>query len=82
MWYIWLKTAIKTLDETTHQWIRPTGLLAKRFKTDKVKLQYKQISRQYGTFYFDYIKVGVKLVRQFIGGTLYTNKIGFKKFSP
>ena len=38
MWGISLKTVIKTLDATTHQCIRSTGLLAKRFKTDKEKL--------------------------------------------
>ena len=42
MWGIGLKTAIKTLDTTTNQCIRSTGVLAKQFKTDKSKLRYKQ----------------------------------------
>ena len=67
---------------TTHKYIRTTGLLTKRFRTDKAQLRYKQLSRQYGTFYVDYLKVGVTSIRQFIGGTLYTNKLGFKKFFP
>ena len=29
-----------------------------------------------------YLKVGVKSVRQFIGGILYTKKLGFKKLFP
>ena len=40
------------------------------------------ISCWYGTFYVDYLKVGVKSVGQFIGGKLYTNKLGFKIFFP
>ena len=35
MWGIHLKTSIKTLDETTHQYIGSTGILSKRFKTQK-----------------------------------------------
>ena len=75
-----LKTDINNLDATTHELIMSTELLANHFKTDKAQLQYKQIYRQYGTLYVDYIEVGVNLPRQFIGGTLYTNKLGFKKF--
>ena len=82
MWGIGLKTARRTLLATTHECIRTTGLLAKRFKTDKSQLRYKQLSKRYGSFYVDYLKFEVKSVRQFIGGTLYTNKLGFKKFFP
>ena len=67
---------------TTHKCIRTTGLLTKRFRTDKAQLRYKQLSRQYGIVYVDYLKVGVTSIRQFIGGNLYTNKLGFKKFFP
>ena len=81
-WGIGLSTAVRTLKATTHKCIRTTGLLTKRFRTDKAQLRYKQLSRQYGTFYVDYLKVGVTSIRQFIGGTLYTNKLGFKKFFP
>ena len=80
MWGIVLKTDINNLDATTHELIMSTEILAKHFKTDKAQLQYKQIYRQYSTLYVEYIKVGVNLLRQFIGGTLYTKKIGFKKF--
>ena len=82
LWGIGLKTAKRTIEATTHQCIRSTGLLSKRFKTDKSQLRYKQLSRRYGGFYVDYLKVGVKSIRQFIGGTLYTNKLGFKNFFP
>ena len=81
-WGIGLSTAVRTLKATTHKCIRTTGLLTKRFRTDKAQLRYKQLSRQYGTFYVDYLKVGVTSIRQFIGGNLYTNKLGFKKFFP
>lgn len=81
-WSIGLNTAAATINATTHKCIRTTGLLSKRFRTDKAQLRHKQLSRQYGTFYVDYLKVGVTSIRQFIGGTLYTNKLGFKKFFP
>ena len=81
-WNIGLKTASRTLQATTHKCIRTTGLLSKRFKTDKAQLRYKQLSRQYGTFYVDYLKISAKSLRGFIGGTIYTNKLGFKKFFP
>ena len=80
--HIGLKTASRTLKATTHQWIRTTGLLTKRFRTDKAHLRYNQLSKQYGTFYTDYLKVSVKSIRGYIGGTIYTNKLGFKKFFP
>ena len=38
LWCIGLQTAKNTLKSTTHQAIRTTGLLAKRFKTDKAQL--------------------------------------------
>ena len=79
---IGLKTAARTLKATSHQYIRTTGLLTKRFRTDKSQLRYKQLSKQYGTFYTYFLKVAVKSIRGFIGGVLYTNKIGFKKFPP
>jgi hypothetical protein len=79
---IGLKTAARTLKATSHQYIRTTGLLSKRFRTDKAQLRYKQLSRQYGTFYTDFLKVAVKSIRGYIGGVIYTNKAGFKKFFP
>ena len=80
--HIGLKTAARTLKATTHQWIRTTGLLSKRFRTDKAHLRYNQLTKQYGRFYTDYLKVNVKSLRGYIGGILYTNKLGFKKFFP
>ena len=82
MWNIGLSTAKRTLEATTHKCYRTTGLLSRRFKTDVAQLRFKQMSRQYGTFYCDYLKSNVKSVRGFIGGTVYTNKTGFKKFFP
>ena len=82
MWGIWSKTSIRTLDAKTHQYIRSTVLLENLFKTDKSQLKYKQISCWYGTFYVDYIKVGDRSVRQFIGETLYNNTLAFNTFFP
>ena len=82
LWMIGLQTAERTLSATTHKCLRTTGMLSRRYKTDASQLKYKQLSRVFGTFYCDYLKVGVKFVRGFIGGTLFTNKIGFKKFYP
>ena len=39
---IGLKTAARTLKATSHQYIRTTGLLSKRFRTDKAQLRYKR----------------------------------------
>ena len=74
MWNIGLSTAKRTLEATTHKCYRTTGLLSRRFKTDVAQLRFKQMSRQYGTFYCDYLKSNVKSLRGFIGGTVYTNK--------
>ena len=82
MWHIGLCTAERTLKATTYKCTRTTGLLAKRYKTDKAQLRYNQLSRHNGTFYVDYLKCAVKSIRGFIGGTIYTNKLGFKKFFP
>lgn len=81
-WFIGLKTAERTLKATTYKCIRTTGLLSKRFKTDKAQLRYNQLSRHNGTFYVDYLKNSVKSLRGNIGGSIYTNKFGFKKFFP
>ena len=81
-WDIGLRTTARTLSATTHECVWTTGLLTKRFRTDKAHLRYNQLSRQYGTFYCDYLKAGVQSVRNFIGGVVYTNKLGFKKFFP
>ena len=82
MWQIGLKTAKNTINATTHKCIRSTGLLSKRFKTDKSQLRYKQLSRHYGTFYVNFLKVAVKSIRGFMGGMLCCNKLGYKKFFP
>ena len=57
-------------------------MLARRFKTHKSQLRYKQLSRHYGTFYVDFLKIKVKSLRSYIGGMLHCNKLGFKKIFP
>ena len=82
LWNIGLSIAKQTLSATTQKCTRTTGLLSKRYKTDRAQLRYKQMKRQFGTFYVDYLKVSSRSVQGYIGGTLYTNKLGFKKFFP
>ena len=82
LWRIGLKTAERTLKASTHQCIRTTGVLTRRFRTDKAHMRFKQLSTHHGEFYADYLKCAVKSIRGFIGGTVYTNKLGFKKFFP
>jgi hypothetical protein len=79
---IGLAMATRTLQATMHQCLSTTGLLTKQFKTDKSQLRYKQLARGYGTFYTDYLKASVKSLCGYIGGVIYTNKLGFKKFFP
>ena len=82
MWQISLKTAKNNTQATTQKCIRSIGLLAKRFKTDKSQLRYKQLSRHYGTLYVDFLKTTLKSFSGFIGSMLYCNKLGLKKFLP
>ena len=57
-------------------------MLTRRFKTDKSQLRYRKLSQHHGTFYVDFLKVAIKSTRGYIGGMLYCNKLGFKKFFP
>ena len=82
LWGIGMKTVMEIIDETTHHSTRTTGILAKHFINNNTQLQYTQLSCHYGTFYVDYLKVGFKSIGEFVGGTLYTNTLGFKKFFP
>ena len=82
MWQIGLKMAKNTILTTTHKCIRSTGMLARRCKTAKTQLRYKQLSRHYGTFYVDFLKINVKSLRGYVGGMLYCDKLWFKKFFP
>ena len=82
MWVIGLNTSMMILAATTPHVVRTTGILDKSFMTDKSQLNYNQLSLHYGYFYVEYLKVGVNSISQFIGGTLYTHNLGFKKFFP
>jgi Integrase core domain. len=79
---IGLKTAQQTLQATTAKFIRTTGALSRRFRTDKAQLRYKQLSWIFGKFYCDYLKVKVTSLRGYKGGVIYTNGLGFYKFVP
>ena len=78
MWQIGLKTAKNTILATPNKCIRSNGMLSRMFKTDKSQLRYKQLSRHYGTFHVDFLKVTIKLLREYVGSMLYCNKLGFK----
>ena len=80
--HIGLKTASRTLKATTSHFIRTTGALTKRFRTDKAQLRYKQLAKVFGSFYCDYLKCKTKSIRGYVGGVVYTNKLGFYKFVP
>ena len=82
VWRIGLRTAKRTLKVSTHQCMRTIGVLTPRFRTDKAHMRFKQLSTRHGDFYADYLKCAVKSIRGFIGGTVCTNKLGFKKFYP
>lgn len=71
---IGLKTAQRTLQATTSKFIRTTGALSWRFKTDKAQLL--------GKFYCDYLKVNATSICGYKGGVIYTNGLGFYKFIP
>ena len=60
LWKIDLSTESRTLKSTIHQFIRTTGLLSNRFRTDKSQLRYNKSSRQYGRFYTEYLKASIK----------------------
>lgn len=77
-----LKTAQRTLQATTSKFIRTTGTLSCRFKTDKAQLQYKKLSWIFDKFYYDYLKVKATLICGYKGGVIYTNGLGFYKFLP
>ena len=80
IWNNFLKNAQSTLKYNTKQCISTMGLLSKHYKTVRYHLQYKQLCCRHVPFYVDYLNVGAKYVKVFVGGTLYTNKLFFKKF--
>ncbi len=82
LWQCGLKTAERTLKATTHQCLRTTGVLTRRFRTDKAHMRYKRLASKQGTFYVDTLKAKVRSLRGFTCGNLYTNNLGFKKFFP
>lgn len=82
LWNIGLKTAERTLKATTHQCIKTTGILTRRFRADRAHLRYKQLATHLGDFYVDTLKSSVKSICGYFCGNIYTNRIGFKKFYP
>ena len=63
LWRIGLKTAVRTVKATTHQCLRTTSLLTRRFRTDRVHIQYRQLATKQGQFYVDTLFSKVKSLR-------------------
>ena len=82
LWRIGIKTAERTIKASTHQCIRTTGVLTRRFRTDKAHMRFKQLSTHHGEFYADYLKCAVKSIRGFIGGTFTLTNLDSRNFSP
>ena len=82
LWNIGLRTAKRTITATSHQCLRTTGKLTRRFRTDKAHMRYRRLSTKKGLFYVDTLKSKVKSIRGYNVGNLYTNKLGFRKFFP
>ena len=82
MWHIGLRTATHTLEASTHQCIRTTGTLTRRFRTDKAHMCYPRLSTHMCTFYVDTLKMNVKSIHGYTCDNVYANKAGFKKFFP
>ena len=53
--HIGLKTAARSLKDTTSQLIHSTAYLTLWFRTDKTHLRYKQLAKVFGSFYTDYL---------------------------
>ena len=70
---------MRLLATTSHHNIRTIGILSKCSRNDKDQLRYNRTYFHHVNFYVGDLKVRVKSIRQFIGGTLYTKNIGFKK---
>ena len=81
-WHIGMDIATQTLKATTHQFLRTTGTLDKRFCTDKAHLQYKHLMKLFRSFYCNYLKPEVKSIQFFIHGVVYTNQLAFYKLFP
>ena len=82
IWEIRLNMARRKSVSTTHKCIRSTVYLSQLFCMDKYQLRYKQLTRTYGKFYNDYLKVVFWSFIKFIGRAIYTNKLRLHKFSP
>ena len=81
--HIGLPTAKCTLKATTQKFIRTTGHnLKKRFKIERSHLRYNKLSTVNGEFYVDSIVSQVKLLRGYVGGNLFCNRLCFFKFYP
>ena len=79
---IGLKTEQGTLQATTSKFIRTTGALYRHFKMDKAQLLCEQLSRIFGKFYCDYLKVKATSIRGYKSGVECTNGLGFCNFMP
>ena len=82
LWHCGLSTANRTLLATTHESIRTTEALHRRFCTDLAHRRYRQLSTYHGDFYVDTLLNDVTSIRGFNCGNLFCNKSGFYLFIP
>ena len=81
--YIGLPTSKRTLMSTTQNFIRTSEhSLKEKFKTERLHLRYNQLSTVNGEFHVDSIVSQVKSIRDYAGGNVYFNRLGFYKFYP
>ena len=84
MWRIPLLTAKRTIEGTTHRFIRTNeGHLSRRYRTDThSRRRYKRLGGPYARFYTDTLFFKIRTVSQFLCAQIYSNRIGYTKIYP
>ena len=81
-WQIGVETAKRSLKATTHEALRTTNELHRRFRTDSAHRRFKSLSTLHGECYCNTIKMSVKSVRGYVCGNIFTNRAIFIMFLP
>ena len=83
MWRIPLLTAKRTIEGTTHRFIRTSeGHLSRRYRTDTHSRRYRRLGGPYARFYTDTLFFKIRTVSQFLCAQIYSNRIGYTKIYP
>ena len=80
LWHCGLASAQRTLQATTHECVRTTEALHRRFRTDLAHRRYRQLATYHGDFYVDTLLNDVTSIRGYNCGNLFCNKSGFQLF--